>query len=307
MTEERRTKESSSGERLKEILGVLGRYDLLHGLTPEKLRHILEDLGPTFVKLGQILSMRPDMIPEAYCAELVRLRAEVKPMEFHEVVRVLEEEYGEDYRTVFRSLEEKPLGSASIAQAHAAVLQNGQPCGVKVQRPGIYERMDQDVRLLRKASVVIKIFSKTGKVIDFNAVLDEIWNVTKQEMDFITEAEHIRRFTVLNEDVQYVAFPRVEWALTTPKVLCMEKVDGIQIDDTKTLAREGYDLKDIAQKLVAGYVKQCWKTAFSRRTRIQATFASGKGKSSGWISGWSNPVRPRTAAFSESHRRDRQR
>lgn len=267
VTKERKSKktktgESSSGERLREIIGVFGRYNLIHGLSPEKLRHILEDLGPTFLKLGQLLSMRPDMIPEAYCSELTRLRTEVKPMEFPEVVDVLKSEYGKDYRDVFSALDERPLGSASIAQVHAAVLKNGKSVVVKVQRPGIYERMNQDIKLLHKAAVIIKIIGRTGQVIDFNGVLDEIWNVAKQELNFMTEAEHIRRFTELNRGLKYVAFPEAEWELITPKVLCMERVGGIQIDDTAALAREGYDLRDIAQKLAACYAKQVIEDGF---------------------------------------------
>ena len=262
VTRERKDNEGSSGERLREILAVFGRYNLLRGLSPEKLRRILEDLGPTFVKLGQLLSMRPDMIPEAYCKELTRLRSEVKPTEFPEVVAVLEEEYGGDYREFFGVVEEKPLGSASIAQVHAAVLKDGRRVVVKVQRPGIYERMNQDIKLLHKASVIIKIVGGTGQVIDLGGVLDEIWAAAKQELDFMTEAGHIRRFTELSDGLLYVAFPEVEWPLTTSRVLCMEHVDGIPVDDTEALVREGYDLHDIAQKLVAGYAKQVIEDGF---------------------------------------------
>lgn len=256
VTREQKDKEGSSSKRLREILGVFRRYSLVHGLSPEKLLHILEDLGPTFVKLGQIMSMRPDMIPEAYCKELTRLRTEVRPMEFTDIVQVLEEELGEDYREIFTELDEKPLGAASIAQVHAAVLKNGRRVVVKVQRPGIYERMNQDIRLLHRVSVLVKIIGRTGQVIDLRGVLDEMWAVAKQEMDFLTEAGNIRRFAELNEELRYVASPEVVWALTTSKVLCMERVDGIPIDDTEALVREGYELKDIAQKLVAAYAKQ---------------------------------------------------
>ncbi len=257
MTKESRDKKpGASAKRFREILGVLGRYNLIRGLSPEKLRMIFEDLGPTFVKLGQLLSMRSDMLPEAYCAELTRLRTEVRPMDFAEVVSVLEEEYGEDYREVFRTLVEKPIGSASIAQVHEAVLKTGRSVVLKVQRPGIYERMNQDIRLLHKATAVIRIFGRAGQVVDIGGVLDEIWAVAKQEMDFMTEAGHIRRFTELNGAIRYTAFPEVVWELTTPRVLCMERIGGIQIDNTDELAREGYDLGEIAQKLVAGYAKQ---------------------------------------------------
>ena len=256
MTKERKTKEISSAQRLKEIIGIFGYYNLLHGLSPEKLRLIFEDLGPTFIKFGQLLSMRPDMIPDEYCKELARLRTGARPMEFADVIGVLEGEYGEDCGDIFEMIDQKPLGSASIAQVHAAVLKNGRSVVIKVQRPDIYERMEQDIRLLHKASVVIKIFGRMGQVIDLNAVLDEIWTVAKQELDFMTEAEHIRRFTELNEGLRYVAFPTVFWELTTPKALCMERIDGMQIDDTEALAAEGYDLKDIAHKLVTCYAKQ---------------------------------------------------
>jgi ubiquinone biosynthesis protein len=261
---ERRNKEilSSPAERLKEIAAVFGRYNLIHGITPEKLRHILEDLGPTFVKLGQILSMRPDMIPEEYCRELTRLRTEVRPMDFGEVTEILSREFGEDYLNIFSSVDPTPLGSASIAQVHAAFLRDGRKVALKIQRPGVYERMDQDIRLLHRASVIIRIISGTGRVIDVNMVLDELWNAAKKEMDFLTEAEHIRKFSELNKAVAYVAFPKVEWKLTTPRVLCMEYVGGIQVDSVEELKREGYDLKDIAGKLVSGYVKQVLEDGF---------------------------------------------
>ncbi len=281
MTKEHRDKELSSAKRLREILGVFGRYNLLHGLSPEKLRLIFEDLGPTFIKLGQLLSMRPDMIPDAYCKELTRLRTEARPMEFSDVVQVLEGEYGEECGDIFSAIDEKPLGSASIAQVHAAVLKNGRSVVVKVQRPDIYARMEQDIKLLHKASVVIKIFSRTGQVVDLGGVLDEIWTVAKQEMDFMTEASHMRRFKELNAGLKYVAFPEVVWELTTPKVLCMEQIDGIQIDDTDALSAQGYDLKDLAHKLVAGYAKQVLEDGFFHADPHPEICGSGTGKSFG--------------------------
>jgi ubiquinone biosynthesis protein len=248
--------------RLKEIIEVFGRYNLIHGITPEKLRHILEDLGPTFVKLGQLLSMRPDMIPEEFCNELTLLRTEVKPMSFEEVGSVLLSEYGEDYADRFIEIEERPLGSASIAQVHAAVLRDGRKVVLKIQRPGIYERMDQDVRLLQKAAVIINIVSRTGKVIDLKAVLEELWKAAKEEMNFLAEAEHIRRFTELSKRNSFAAFPKVVWELTTARVLCMENVGGIQIDDTEALIGAGYDLKDLAYRLASCYVGQVLDDGF---------------------------------------------
>ena len=259
--DERPLKETTAG-RLKEIVEILARYNLMHGLSPEKLLNILEDLGPTFVKLGQIMSMRADMIPEEYCRELTKLRAEVRPMSFTEVMAVLEGEYGEPCKNIFSAIEEEPLGSASIAQVHAACLKDGKRIVIKVQRPGIYEKMSLDVKLMHKASGMIKIAGRAGKVIDFNTVLDEMWAVAQQEMDFMIEAGHIKEFIQLNEGINYIAFPEVEWHLTTPRVLVMEYVEGIQIDETDKLLSEGYDLKEICEKLAANYVKQVINDGF---------------------------------------------
>lgn len=112
--------------RLREITAVLRRHNITKGVTPEKLRLILEDLGPTFIKLGQIMSMHSDILPKRYCDELMRLRSEVTPMPFQEVLDVIEESYGRSWKRVFSSIEEKPQGSASIAQVHAAVLKTGE-------------------------------------------------------------------------------------------------------------------------------------------------------------------------------------
>ena len=101
--------------RLREMTAVLHKYEITKGLTPEKLRMILEDLGPTFIKIGQIMSMHSDILPKRYCDELMRLRSDVKPMPFSEVSEVLEESYGCSWGAIFREINEKPLGSASIA------------------------------------------------------------------------------------------------------------------------------------------------------------------------------------------------
>lgn len=253
---------ATASARFKEILGVVRRHNLLKGLTPQKLRETLEELGPTFVKLGQILSMRPDMIPSEYCDELVRLRADVKPMPFDEVLRVLEKELGEAPDRRFSHIDEAPYGSASIAQVHRARLKNGRDVVVKVQRPGIYEKMAMDLKLLRKASGIIRIVGRTGGVIDLSAVIGEMWTVAQQEMDFLLEASHIREFAECNADIAYIAFPEVETELTTRQVLVMELIDGIQIDDQQGLRENGYDAQEISEKLSANFVKQVLDDGF---------------------------------------------
>lgn len=249
--------------RLSEMLEVLKQNEIAHGLTPQKLRKIMEELGPTFVKLGQILSMRADLIPSAYCEELTRLRSQVTPMPGSEVKRVIRQEYGiNSIHEVFLSFDTKPLGSASIAQVHKAVLRNGNPVVVKVQRHGIKETMGQDVAILRKAIGLIKFAPDLGDPLDFRIMLEEMWVVAQQEMDFLIEASHLDEFARLNRDIQYIGSPKVEKHLTTSRVLVMEYVQGIPVDHKDHLLEQGYDPNEIARKLAANYAKQVLDDGF---------------------------------------------
>lgn len=246
----------SSAARLKEMVTVLKRHGIIHGVFPDKLKLILEDLGPTYIKLGQIMSMRHDLLPQRYCDALAGLRTDVKPIVYEEVIGVIEEEYGFTADKVFSEISKECIGSASIAQVHRATLKNGVKVVIKVQRPGIYQTVMRDIQLLKKAIGIIKIFGRTGDMIDFKAVIDEMWAAAQQEMNFLVEADHIKEFTALNSDIKYVAFPRVEQNLTTPRVLVLEYVDGIQIDNLDELKKLGYDLNEIGLKLAENYVKQ---------------------------------------------------
>lgn len=242
--------------RLKEILQVLARHDIVKGMTPEKLRNIVEDLGPTFVKLGQIMSMRQDMLPAAYCRELSKLRTEVSPMPFDEVRQVIEEEYDTRLERVFASFDRQPLGAASIAQAHAAVLRDGSPVVVKVQRQGIRDVMARDIQLLRKAARILKAASSAGNALDFGVILNEMWAVAQQEMDFLIEARNAGEFYKLNQDVAYVTCPQIHSQVTTSRVLVMEYIEGFDLDQPDILTDNGYDLEEIGLKLADNYVKQ---------------------------------------------------
>lgn len=248
--------------RLREILGVLAKHDILRGITPVKLRLIIQDLGPTFVKLGQILSMRQDMLPADYCRELTRLRADVSPMPFDEVRQVVETEYGVPMKSLFQSFDETPLGSASIAQVHAAVLRDGRQVAVKVQRLGVHDTMARDIVLLRRAAGMLQKAGGIGGVIDFRMVLDEMWAVAQEEMDFLLEARHMDEFRASNADVAYVTCPEVDHRYTTSRALMMEYIDGLPIDDTDRLREEGYDPDEIGEKLAENYVRQILDEAF---------------------------------------------
>ena len=247
--------------RLREITAVLRKHNITRGVTPKKLREILEDLGPTFIKLGQIMSMHSDILPKRYCDELMLLRSEVTPMPFEDVVSVIEESYGRSWKRVFSSIEETPQGSASIAQVHRAVLKNGDEVVVKVQRRGIYEKMARDIDLLHKAVKLMPPVSIKGMA-DLDLVLDEMWSVTRDEMNFLTEAANMEEFARRNKEVSFVGTPVLYQQYTTVNVLVMEYIDGIGIDDKEALIENGYDLKEIGSKLVDNYIKQVMDDGF---------------------------------------------
>ena len=194
--------------RLKEITSVLHKYGITRGITPQKLRMILEDLGPTYIKIGQIMSLHSDILPKRYCDELMCLRSEVTPMEFPEVKEVIEQAYGCPWNEIFAFISDTPLGSASIAQVHRAELLSGEQVVIKVQRTGIYEIMARDIGLLRKAVKLMPPISLKGMA-DFDQVLDELWNVTREEMNFLTEASNMEEFARRNADVVYVRTPKL--------------------------------------------------------------------------------------------------
>ena len=247
--------------RLREITHVLHVHEVSRGVSPEKLRLILEDLGPTYIKLGQLMSMRSDILPQAYCDELMKLQSDVPAMPFDEVCRVIEDSYGRPVGEVFASIEETPLGSASIAQVHRAVLNEGDQVVVKVQREGIYDVMKRDINLLHRAVRFIPD-RVTGGTVDLDSVLDELWIVTQEEMNFQTEASNIEEFRKLNEAVRFVSVPRLYRSLTTGRVLVMEYIDGIDIDDADRLHEAGYDLNEIGEKLINSWIRQVMTDGF---------------------------------------------
>ena len=242
-------------KRFAEIVAILQKHHLVQGLTPEKVRDIFVDLGPTFVKFGQILSMRSDILPKEYCAALETLRTDVTPMPLTEVEDILTQAYARPWQEVFSDIGIRPLGSASIAQVHAATLTDGQRVVVKVQRPDLYDTMSRDVRLLKRAASLLK-YTPLASALDFHAVLDEMWHTVQEELDFTIEANNIAEFKRLNDGVAYADCPATFPKWCTKNVLVMEYIAGHQIDDADGLRADGYDLNEIAVKLVHNYIRQ---------------------------------------------------
>ena len=215
--------EREDRSRLSEIMQVLRRYRITKGITPVKVREILEELGPTYVKLGQILSIRTDLISSEYCKELQKLRSQVSPMPYDEVRAVLYEAYKKDPEDVFASIVKTPIGSASIAQVHEAFLKSGEHVVLKVQRRGIYGTMERDVAMMQRMLRFVPPALKG--LVDLERVISEFWSAAKEEMDFLLEAANMETFSKNNENVVFVASPKLYSELTTAQVLVMEYID----------------------------------------------------------------------------------
>lgn len=248
--------------RFREILGILTKHGLTKGLTPLKVRLVLEDLGPTYVKIGQLMSMRTDMIPDEYCEELAKLRTQVAPMRIEEVRSVIQSLCGMSCTELFPVFDERALGSASIAQVHYAELPDGSPVAVKIQRIGIYETMSKDIVLLRRAAKLLNLASGMAEVFDFTQILDELWKVAQEEMDFLIEARNTEEFRSLNSEVAFATCPKIYRNLSNSKVLVMEYIEGLEIEDREGLLAEGYDLNEIGIKLSDNYIKQIVEDGF---------------------------------------------
>ena len=249
-------------ERLKEITAVLRRHQVTRGVTPEKLRAILEELGPTYVKLGQIMSLHSDVLPQRYCDELMKLTSEVTPMPFETVEEVINRSYREDWHNIFASIDRDTLGSASIAQVHKARLIDGTDVIVKVERKGIYDIMARDIGLLKRAVNILPPVGGLKNVVDLEMVLDEMWSTAQEEMDFLKEAANMEEFTRNNQGIRYIRCPKLYHEYTTSRVLVMEYIGGCPVDDKETLLAEGYDLGEIGRKLVNNYIKQVMEDGF---------------------------------------------
>ncbi|WP_342636524.1 ABC1 kinase family protein [Olsenella uli] len=248
--------------RIGEIIQIVRRYDIFHGLTPKGLRRMLEELGPTFVKAGQILSMRSEILPESFMRELSRLRTDVEPMDRDAVLDALRAEYDEPIEEIFDAIDDRPLGSASVAQVHKARLVTGELVAVKVQRPHVQEIMAQDISIMRSLARHAMRFMGDEQFLDLQSVVDELWQSFREETDFLVEARSLEEFRRNNAGCAFVDCPKPYPALCTRHVVVMDYVEGIPINATARLVAEGYDLSEIGTKLADNYTSQMLDDGF---------------------------------------------
>ena len=248
--------------RAAEILAVFTKHNFYAGgLSPVELRTTLEDLGPTYVKIGQIMSSRVDMLPVSYCKELEKLRQNVKELDPEIAKAVIEQETGKKIDELFLEFRDKPLGSASIGQAHLAVLKDGTKVVTKVQRPLIAEMMREDFVLLKKLAAAVNVVKEADEdseqMVDLMSVIEELEKVENEELDFRIEAENTRFFKEnCIEDEEKITCPTVIDELTTERLFTMTFVDGYSISKKDRLIEEGYDPMQIGSVILDNYLHQ---------------------------------------------------
>ena len=257
-------------KRFREIIKIFTKYgcDFLIDFKfkkkfpdPVNLKCAFEELGPTFVKIGQILSTRPDILSKEYIDEFRKLQDNVSPVSFEEINSVFTSEFNKCIDECFLNFSKKPLASASIAQVHKATLLDGRSVIVKIQRPHIAEKMEVDIHVIKKILKLVKGKFETLPIDPYEAI-DEIWQGSKQELDFKIETNNIKVFSENNSDVAFIYKPYVVDEFCSSKVLTLEKIKGIKIDNIDQLKDDDYDLDDLAKKLALGFLKQVFKDGF---------------------------------------------
>ena len=235
--------------RLKEILAVLRKYDYDDGITPEIIVNILSDLGPTFVKIGQIASQQAEYIPSEYCDALASLRSKVAPMDFETVNSQIEKYLGKPAKELFKSFDEKPLGSASIAQVHKAELFDGTVVAVKVRRPGIVDTVARDFALIE--NILDKFVKGNLGGIDVKSLVVELETISKTELDLTNEAYNLDRFWENNLEREKVESPKCYRELTCEAILTESFVKGTEASDVSYLESLSEEERERIASLVA--------------------------------------------------------
>lgn len=259
-----------SVQRFRQIVTILAYYGFGYVVNsklkkeenlPINLRHAFEELGPTFIKIGQILSTRPDLLPDEYIKELSKLQDRVPPEAFSDINNEFKEEFNDDIENVFLHFNKIPDACASVAQVHSAVLKDGTKVVVKIQRPHIQEKMQMDLAILLKIANITKAHFADA-IIDPVGAIEELIQSTKEELNFKNETANIKKFKKNNSKVAFLSCPYLIDNLCSKKIITMEKIDGFKITDIDALNEGGYELYDVAKKLALSYFKQVFTDGF---------------------------------------------
>ena len=260
----KRSKEdkAASQARFKEILAILKKYDLKDGLTPETTVELIQDLGTTFVKLGQIASTHPDVLPMEYCEALGELRTHARPLEFAEVKAQVETELGKPLEELFSEFDETPLGSASIAQVHRAVLPTGETVAVKVQRPGIVETVTNDLAIMERLVEILELANKGKGGLSLKDLVGELVKTSMEELDFKNEETNLVRFYANNEPREGVTSPKCYQEYSTSAILTEDFVSSPPVEVIDELGKTDEERDALAYLIAHNYMQQIMEDGF---------------------------------------------
>ena len=224
--------------------------------TAKAFKDRLVELGPAYIKLGQVLSTRPDLLPPTYVSELEHLQDSVPPMLYEEVEQCVEAELGARISKLFDSFEEKPLGSASLGQVHAAKLRGGRDVVVKVQRPHLRETLSEDIDFFRELATFLTQHTSAGDKVDIIGVVQQVERALVDELDYRTEARNAASFRRALTGFPHILIPRVVDAYTTHRVLTTQRVRGVKISEIPPITRIEYDFEPLAEEFARAYLHQ---------------------------------------------------
>ena len=219
-------------------------------------RKRLVELGPAYIKLGQVLSTRPDLLPRPYIEELEHLQDDVPPMSFEQVETTLEEELRARISKLFESFEQEPLGSASLGQVHAARLRDGRSVVVKVQRPNLHGQLAEEIEFFRELATFLTEHTSAGERVDLVGVVQQLERALVDELDYRTEARNAASFRKSLATFPHILIPRVIDAYTTHKVMTTERIKGVKIDSIPPIARIEYEFGELAEEFAHAYLHQ---------------------------------------------------
>ncbi|WP_042457312.1 ABC1 kinase family protein [Neobacillus dielmonensis] len=224
--------------------------------TGERIRLFLEDLGPTFIKIGQIASTRPDIIPKEIIEELVKLQDQVSAFPFAEVKKIVETEFADSLENCFASFNEIPIAAASIGQVHDAVLLTGERVAVKIQRPNIDLVIGTDLEILQDLARLAENRLEWARRYQMRDIVNQLAQSLKQELDYENEAQNSEKIAAQCKNDAKVLIPKVYWEYTTSKVLTMEFIEGIKLTHEEMLQQAGYNPKNLAETVVNSILQQ---------------------------------------------------
>ncbi|MBI4653705.1 MAG: AarF/ABC1/UbiB kinase family protein [Nitrospirae bacterium] len=248
---------------LRKKLKVFGCWHPIEKHTiPERLRMAFSELGPSFIKLAQLLSSRPDLITKAFADEFKKLQDEVPPFPVEEAKEIIEAELHISIKDMFSYFEDPPIAAASIAQVHKAALKTGEKVVVKVQRPDIREIIETDIAILNIIARLMVKYIPESKVFNPLGIVDEFSKTVRKELNFVEEAKNAQRFKKNFAESPHIHIPIIYPDLTSERVIVMERLEGVRIDDIEGVELLGVDSHEIAKMGVEAYFKMMFEDGF---------------------------------------------